>query len=809
MIFNLKNYQVDANEVLKDEVEIALRHISKGQITSKSIIFKAPTGSGKTFIITSVIEDLCNKLSDQSICFIWACPGKGDLHRQSYDAVKFYLGGNPPCSLLEDAFFGSRKYINNKEVVFVNWEKLVMKDKETGKWLNNLMKDQEGMNFIDVINQTKKNGTKIILIVDESHVGNGANAKTRINEFKQAIIRPDISIEMSATPIMEKGRNPDVEIDPQKVIEEGMIKKDVIVNEGISKEDRSLEEKDSEQLILEKGYAKREELKAKFDELGINVNPLVLIQIPNVDAGEAKKQVIKDFLQQKGITEANGKLKLWCDGNQVFDKKAIKKNNDITEFLIFKTAVATGWDCPRAHILIKFREGHSETFEIQTIGRILRTPEAKSYDDELLDNAYIFTNTQEFETKQETYNPNRIKTAFSVMRNGHTKLGVYAQTQLMSFYRSRMGDYNSADSNYSAYFIEAFMKKFGLTEEDKSSIAGALTQKFIEKGLDLDIKTSDQMIEETHIAPGEADKERKISTETATVMMSDNDIQAQYNELISENLNGLAYVRSRSPINSAIIDCLSTFYNVFPRSEKVKCYQQLVVKNREIFVQILSESTYKFRQKLQENAGKKGDEYKFFIEESRPYSEESHTILESKKSLYQPLYVLKRHDGKVANYLEKEFLSRLDNEKCVDWYWENGAEPMRINFGISYNGGLNTFQPDFLVRFKNNTVGIFDTKAVDERVEDTKVKAEALYAYIKKTNSTRGEYDPKVVGGIVVKVSSQFYVYNEKEYHDYKSDESGWENLNDFLFKINQDVSVLERTKKYLHVMKNKIDENN
>lgn len=802
MIFSLKNYQNKANEAIKDDVRLALKHLQNKNITSKNIVFKAPTGSGKTFILTALIEDLCNEEECGNLCYIWACPGKGDLHIQSHDAVKFYLGGNPPCSLLEDSFFGSRKYINNKEVVFVNWEKLVMKDKETGKWANNLMKDQEGMNFLDVIDQTKKNGTRIILIVDESHIGTGANAKSRVNEFITSIIVPDITIETSATPILEKGRSPDVEVNPQDVIDEGMIKKDVIVNEGISKEDRSLEEKDSEQLVLEKGFAKREELKAKFDELGVNVNPLVLIQIPNVDAGEAKKEVIKDFLQAKGVTEANGKLKLWCDDHQAFDKKAIKKNNDATEFLIFKTAVATGWDCPRAHVLIKFREGHSETFETQTIGRILRTPEAKAYEDELLDNAYIFTNIQEFETKQDTYNPNRIKTAFSKMRNGYTKLGVYAQTQLESFYRSRMGDYNSADSNYTAYFVEAFMKKFGLKEEDKTALAGSLAQKFIDKGMDLDVKTSDQMIEETHIAPSDADKEKTVTADTATVLMSDNDIQAQYYELIAENLNGLAYVRSKSPINSAVVDCLTTFYNIFPRSEKVKCYQQLVVKNREIFAQILSESTFKFREQLQTTAGKKGDIYNFYIDESRPYSEETHTTMVASKSLYQPLYVLKNPDGSIKNHLEKAFLNRLDTENCVDWYWENGTELMRINFGISYNGGMNTFQPDFLVRFKNHLIGIFDTKAMADRIEDTKLKAEALYSYIKRMNSTRGEYDPKVVGGIVIKVNSQFYVYNHEEYHDYQSDQSGWENLNDYLFKIEQDMELVERTRKYLENMK-------
>ncbi|MBK8698450.1 MAG: hypothetical protein IPN29_02455 [Saprospiraceae bacterium] len=45
------------------------------------------------------------------------------------------------------------------------------------------------------------------------------------------------------------------------------------------------------------------------------------------------------------------------------------------EFLLFKQAIDTGWDCPRAHILVKLRDIQSYTFEVQTVGRILRMPE--------------------------------------------------------------------------------------------------------------------------------------------------------------------------------------------------------------------------------------------------------------------------------------------------------------------------------------------------------------------------------------------------------------------------------------------------
>ena len=795
MIYSLKNYQRDAVDELKAYIEIAFKSTQR-----KEFVLKSPTGSGKTFMASTLFEELCNEHSDVNFCIIWACPGKGELHKQSCDAVKTYLGGYPHVSLLEEDFFGSRKYINNKEIVFVNWEKLIQKDKGTGAWVNNLMKDQEGMSFIDVIHQTKKNGTKVVLVVDESHIG--ASAKTRIKELKETIIIPQITLEMSATPL---GRDPDVIVNPEDVIKAGMIKEYVIVNEGIKKEDKDLEEKDSEILILQKGYNKREAIAKEYEKLGIYVNPLVLIQIPNVDEGEAKKIVIKDFLRERGITEENGKLKLWCDNHDPFDKKEIRKNNDVTEYLIFKTAVATGWDCPRAHIIVKFREGNSETFETQTIGRILRTAEAKSYDNPLLDNAYIFTNIWTFETKQDSYNPNKIKTEFAKMSNGHNKLNVYAQTQLISFYRSRQDDYNSADSRFGEYLFKAFMKRFGLTNEDRNGVLSNCEDKLKDGGLILEDKANLEILEETVLHADIADTEQIVTGDSVDVQMSESDIEAQYFAIIKENLNGLAYKRSKSPINTAIVDVLSTFYNVFPRSTKVKSFMKIVVNNKTIFAEILSEATNEFRQLLITNAGKKGIEYEFKIEEARAYSLETHTTLTASKSLYQPLYVLKDQNGRI-NFLEKNFISYLcaSDQDVVDWFWENGTEQMRTNFGISYNNGMNTFQPDFIVRFKNGTVGIFDTKPNGNiNLADTTLKQEALYNYIQKINYNRG-YAPKVVGGMVIQSGTQFYLFQGKEYHDYTSNSEGWINFNELIRELTKEYDISWQLKAWEEKMNKK-----
>lgn len=770
MLYDLKVYQRDAVDEIKEYFNFNFNK------ENKKIVFKSPTGSGKTLMISAVIEEEVTERENDNFCFVWASIGKGELQKQSYSSVKSYVQGHPTCTLLEEDFFGSRKFIKNHEVVFVNWEKLIAKDRGTGQWKNNLMKDSEGHNFLDVIKQTKENGTKIILIVDESHIGSSSN--TRIAEFRNQILQPAMTIEMSATPSDDH----DVDVDPQCVINEGMIKEDIIVNEGISEEDRTLAEKDSEQLVLEKAEEKRQELIAAYHEIGAKVNPLVLVQIPNTDAGEAKMLVVKDFLRDKGITEENGKLKLWYDNRGTFDKNAIKRNDDETSYLIFKTAVATGWDCPRAHILVKFREGYSETFEIQTIGRILRTAEAKKYENPILDNAYIFTNISSFETTQATYNPNIIKTEFSYMRKPHTKQSVWEETLLKSFYRSREGDYNSADSRFNGYFEKEFMDYFNLTEEDKYLPWKVNSKKLEAKGMNLNLETEDSLITESVINTTTIDDTQSISGYTATVRMSENDIQAIFYEIIKANLNGLAYVRSKSPINTAVVYVFGKFYNAFSRGTKITATHKLMVQNNEIFALILNKATSNFREMLKEESGKKGIHYDFKIEDKRAYSKDTHKVLDLGKSLYQPLRVRKDTKTGAVNELEKRFLIYLNNCDYVEWFWENGTELMKINFGISYNNGLSTFQPDFIVKFNNGTVGIFDTKPIGFNVENTTVKAEALWKFITDTNSDREDL-PEVVGGIVVEKGGVFYYYNEEEYVDMDEDNSYWHPFHEILEK--------------------------
>jgi type III restriction enzyme len=221
---------------------------------NETIVFQAPTGSGKTFMITKYMEQLISEVKDE-LCFVWISVGKGELHKQSYKSVKENIKSDIEVSLMEEEFFGFRREINQNEIVFLNWEKIRTRDRNTGDWKNIYMRDIEKNNFIEVLENTRAVDRKIILIIDESHA---SATSDRAIEIRDEIIKADLTIEMSATPIIQNSDSK-VMVDSVRVIEEGMIKKEILINDGIDLiEDNEL---NSQELIMKLAIDKMKELK--------------------------------------------------------------------------------------------------------------------------------------------------------------------------------------------------------------------------------------------------------------------------------------------------------------------------------------------------------------------------------------------------------------------------------------------------------------------------------------------------------------------------------------------------------------------
>ncbi|NCO46517.1 MAG: hypothetical protein GW890_09060, partial [Vibrio sp.] len=120
------------------------------------------------------------------------------------------------------------------------------------------------------------------------------------------------------------------------------------------------------------------------------------------------------------------------------------------EVLIFKQAIALGWDCPRAQILVLFRQWHSPIFSIQTVGRIMRMPEPDKghYESGILNYGYVYTNLDNIEI-QEDIARDYITIYTSKRRTD------YKPIDLLSCYPKR----HREKTRLSPLFIEIFLKQ--------------------------------------------------------------------------------------------------------------------------------------------------------------------------------------------------------------------------------------------------------------------------------------------------------------------------------------------------------------
>ena len=753
----LKRYQENA----VDELILKSKLLFKKDLDDKTVVFKAPTGSGKTFVMSQFIKQAIEEFKDDRLCFLWISIGKGNLHIQSYESLRSEFEYSPPVYLLEQEFFGSRRTIDKNEVVVVNWEKLVNKDSKTGEWKNILMKDKETTNFRELVRNTKEEKIKIIMIIDESHASATAERAIEVRE----IIKADLTIEMSATPILKEGEyNEKVEVKASDVIGEGMIKKEIIVNENLK--EIMEDEINSKDLVLGTDFEKRLELKKYLEKEKAEVNPLVLIQIPTGEEGADKKKAVEKFLAEKGITQDNGKLAVWLSEEKI-NLEILENNISEVDFLIFKQAIDTGWDCPRAQILVKFRQIKSEVFELQTIGRILRMPEAFHYQNDKLNKAFIYTNIKpnnlDFKGNEISLK-NAIKSQF-VQRKDNCK-----PIKLKSYYRNRV-DFGDLMMSFRGVFEEVCCDYFGI---EKDKIKFGMFEKNKKKLENKKVKFKNLEGKDEMIADGEIDTkyfdtlpEEKIKFDNNFLAsLSDEDFNLAFENIIKENLNGFVFKRSIETFQQALFPWFKKYLGIDPRKNNGAIFvKNIVFNNSKIFRQVFNDATLKYKPVKNEEIKKKIEKIEEWnenwkIAENRNYPD-SYKKYSYKLNFYEPCY-LSTDSG-----IEKEFIEYLDeSEDKILWWWQNGNEHMSLNFGIKCDEKGKTFQPDFLVKFKDGKIGIYDTKASGFQEDDNKIKAEALQKYIKEENKRKKK--DLLVGGIVIKEGEHFRINSDEKYKPFK-----------------------------------------
>ena len=249
---------------IKKVADTAIEFLEDKYQEDNTIVFQAPTGSGKTYMVSQALTKIA-KQSKGAYSFIWI--SVNSLHEQSRQNLSKYLEDERllDCISIDEI---QNKTIEENEIVFFNWDSLIKE--------NNVfrMENESDWNLQSVVANTKEEGREIILIIDESHrTARASKAQDVIQE-----IGPSLTIEVTATPKDIRGTL--IKIPLGEVIAEGMIKREVQINPNSQ---HIKENKD----LLEVALKKRKQLKATYESIGVNINPLLLIQIPNKKATDS------------------------------------------------------------------------------------------------------------------------------------------------------------------------------------------------------------------------------------------------------------------------------------------------------------------------------------------------------------------------------------------------------------------------------------------------------------------------------------------------------------------------------------------
>ncbi len=743
MAFQLTKYQDTAARELLQNAERLLR-----QTGNKKLVFKAPTGSGKTITMAEFLTRFADDHDHPPCAFIWAAPRQ--LHEQSKEKLELYFENTRAMECLFFEELDDRQ-VGENEVLFFNWESIRQE--------NNIYirENEQENNLSSIIERTREAGRAIVLVIDESHFH--AQAETSQNLI--AAISPNLTIEVSATPVMQ---NPDqmVSVDIDDVKAEEMIKKAVILNEdfksvvrrGRAETIKSELAGSTDEIVLREALKKREELSRAYKAEGIAVNPLLLIQLPDRrgQADEDRQMMIMRALKDKhGISVKNGKLAIYLSENKE-NLENLTRNDSEAEVLIFKQAIALGWDCPRAHILVLFREWHSPVFSIQTLGRIMRVsePERGYYDNDTLNYAYVYTNIDDIEIKED------IGRGYVVIHTGK-RIAKYKPVGLLSVHRKRHREQTRLSTLFTRLFLEEAKKYIS---KDK-------------KGLEKAMSTRGQRVQPAFISDWRTENIDTVAGEhiQANVRIdraSDMDLQRLFDYFVRKNLSPF------HPEDRSVGRLKESIYQFFSKQLEMTRADHF----RDIINIVLSEDNRPHFEAVIDNAKRayiaateKREreivEDVWEVPERIPFGE-GYVEADVKKSIMEPFYSDERWQS------EKAFIDFLERPRNgILWWFKNGDRDATF-FAVPYKDGddWSPFYVDFVVMMKDGSIGLFDPHGTF--LADFAAKSGGLRAHIAHLRK-KGR---KVFGGIVAntdprRFTGQWMVYegNEKD-----AQEGNWDN---------------------------------
>lgn len=327
------------------------------------LLIEAPTGSGKTLMAGTIVERFSHV---EDVVWFWFAPFKGVVG-QSEAFLREQFHGLRLRELTDDrTVAGSRR----GDVFVTTWQTVATRAKDK----RNVRKETDTNPSVDtLVEALRAQGLRIGVVVDEAH--HGFSKDTLAAAFFREVLKPEYTILITATPddsdvkafekamgIAELQRT---RVSRADAVDAGLIKAGVKCAAYIVDPDKR-RLVDLQGTALRDGATLHRTLKRQLAEIGLPLVPLLLVQ---ADSSEKSVERIKDRLLALGFTE--GQIATHTAEEPDAGLLALA-NDEQREVLIFKMAVALGFDAPRAFTLVSMRTSRDEDFGTQLLGRILR-----------------------------------------------------------------------------------------------------------------------------------------------------------------------------------------------------------------------------------------------------------------------------------------------------------------------------------------------------------------------------------------------------------------------------------------------------
>ncbi|MBI2857370.1 MAG: DEAD/DEAH box helicase family protein [Chloroflexi bacterium] len=396
MKFVLKDFQADATA---DVVEAVAEGVARFEHNQKftAVSLSAPTGAGKTVIATAVIERLIygdeTTEPNPKMTVLWVTDDPS-LNQQTKRKMLAASSLIKPGQLITVDPILDQETLDPGTVYFVHIQQL-------GKGASNYVKtsDKRKRSLWEIIGNTiHRRGGDFLLIVDEAHKGTSAKkdgAKTitaRLIDGAGGTLPPvAVVLGISATPnrfveaINKAGQRTlePVSVDPDLVRESGLIKDKIRIK-------HPTEAQLGDSTLLEmavRDLKTFDELWAKYatEQDQPSVRPVLVIQVKAKVSDAALRETLDtltsawNVLDDKATGHAfqeHTTLRLGTRSVRYVAPPDIQDDPNL-RVVLFKEALTTGWDCPRAEVMLSFRSARDYTYIAQLIGRMVRTPLAR------------------------------------------------------------------------------------------------------------------------------------------------------------------------------------------------------------------------------------------------------------------------------------------------------------------------------------------------------------------------------------------------------------------------------------------------